>query len=96
MKDGGGNVTVKITKITYQDVAKNATNFLRLVIQISATDSVCGTAGKAGGHGESWGGNVTVKITKMYEEVAKNAPDFLRLVPRISFSGSVCETAGKS
>jgi hypothetical protein len=31
----GGNVTVKIPKITYEEVAKNATDFLRLVPRIS-------------------------------------------------------------
>jgi hypothetical protein len=39
-KYGGGNVTVTSTKIINKDVAKNATDFLRLVLQISTTDSV--------------------------------------------------------
>ncbi len=47
----GGNVTVTSTKITYEEVAKNATDFLRLVVvpRISIAGSVCETAV---GHGE--------------------------------------------
>ncbi len=49
------------TKI-YKDVAKKATDFLRLAPQISIAGSVCKTAGTAGVRKRRWDGDVTVYV----------------------------------